>query len=68
MDSERHSLIVKITAEVEEIGKVLEENGITDDKDIQALCYEALSDIYPGRGLKIVQRSKAWKIIQASLK
>jgi hypothetical protein len=24
MDSERHSLIVKITAEVEEIGKVLE--------------------------------------------
>ena len=44
------------------------ENEITSNKDIQELCYEALKDIFPGGGRRVVQRSKAWKIIEASLK
>ena len=57
-----------MNAEVKEIGEVLEENEITSNEDIQELCYESLKDLFPGGGRRIIQRSKAWKVIVASLK
>ena len=43
------------------------ENNITTNDDIQSLCYEALAELYPGGGRKIIERSKAWKFIHGSL-
>ena len=42
-------------------------NEIVETEDIQELCYESLSELFPGGGRKLLQRSKVWKIIQASL-
>lgn len=68
MDFDNDCLLLKISSEDKECGRILEDAGITEDDDIQALCYEALKDVFPGKGKKIVQRSKVWNIIQKSLK
>ena len=44
------------------------ENEITSNEDIQELCYEALKDLFRDGGRRVIQCSKAWKIIEASLK
>ena len=43
------------------------ENKITSNEDIQELCY-ALKDLFPDGGWRVIQRSKAWKIMEAFLK
>eukprot|EP00112_Aurelia_sp_Birch-Aquarium-sp1_P023159 Seg679.17 transcript_id=Seg679.17/GoldUCD/mRNA.D3Y31 product="hypothetical protein" protein_id=Seg679.17/GoldUCD/D3Y31 len=62
------SLLTKIAAADKECCEVLQEFEITTDVDLQALCYEALKEIFPGNGKKLVQRSKVWNIIKSSLK
>ncbi|XP_028416856.1 uncharacterized protein LOC114541067 [Dendronephthya gigantea] len=67
MNIEGKSLFNRIKDASKEIGDILEANEIVETEDIQQLCYEALSEIFPGGGRKLLQRSKVWKIIQASL-